>query len=133
MALVNELKISGRAGRDAQRYGNGPFKFSIAHGGGLNRKTGDRFPTLWINVVAWPRDLPDAEQVRKGDSLIVTGRLTVEEWKDKNTGEQKSMQVLVATSIEADEDSPRQQRHSEPPAGYQADTTQGIDEDSIPF
>lgn len=62
-----------------------------------DRKDG---PTLFLEVTAWDKtaDLMH-KYLRKGDPCLIEGRLEQEEWKDKNTGEQRKKIVLVAQSV----------------------------------
>src|SRR4051794_13031328 len=79
--------IQGRAGRDPElRYTSGGKKvapFSLAVGGGRKKDSAERWPTYWFNVTAWDEQADIAENVRKGATVQVKGRLSFDEWLDR--------------------------------------------------
>jgi single-strand DNA-binding protein len=83
--------------------GNGMVKFTIAS----TPRTFDRESGAWkdgeplfMNCTAW-RDLAEhiAESLSKGTRVIVTGRLKLSRWEDKETGEKRSMFQLDVDEI----------------------------------
>lgn len=131
---VCEVHIIGNVGRDAERYGNGPVKFSVATGGGTNQKTGKTYPVDWHQVSVW--DVAYLERIKKGCQVELIGRLGYEIWDDKKTGEKKTKAVITANRIEilGEQSLPSSDRHdfARQPTREEADTYIG-DEDSIPF
>lgn len=99
MAFVNEIRISGKAFRDADRKGNGPWKFTVVQGGGKKKDSEERWPTEFFNVTAWPSLCAAAESVKKGKFVAVTGRLKQVEYTDK-AGVQQRRYEIVAASVE---------------------------------
>jgi single-stranded DNA-binding protein len=72
MTLINEVRLSGRATRDAAQVGKGPYRFAIAHGGGKKRDSDESWPTEFFDVCCWHES---AKTVRKGQPLVITGKL----------------------------------------------------------
>lgn len=68
-------------------------------------KVGDEWKdgdTLWISVTCWDRLAENvAESTKKGDLVIVTGRLLTEEWTDRE-GNKRSAITMKADSVGAD-------------------------------
>ena len=72
------------------------------------------------------------EYLGKGDPIFIDGRLKLEEWEDKATGQKRTKLTVVANSFQfvgkkADRDAPRSEGSTVPAKHPDAD------EDSIPF
>lgn len=136
---MNSVNLIGRAGRDAElRYtpqGTAVAELNIAVDDGF----GEKKKTAWIGVVCWAKTAELAASIRKGDRVGVSGRLTQDEWQDKESGKtQRKTKVTCEhiTFIEAKRDggetqeAPPRQRTQGPPPEPEADTQE---EDDIPF
>lgn len=136
---MNSVNLIGRAGRDAElRYtpqGTAVAELNIAVDDGF----GEKKKTAWIGVVCWAKTAELAAGIRKGDRVGVSGRLTQDEWQDKESGKtQRKTKVTCEhiTFIEAKRDggdaqeAPQRQRTQGPPPEPAADTQE---EDDIPF
>lgn len=115
MATLNKLMLIGRLTRDpestATPTGTRIAKFGFAVGRGKkNPQTGqwenDPNP-LFIDCEAFAR--PDARRdlvsliqqyCRKGDQLYIEGRLQLDQWDDKTTGQKRSKHKIVVDNIE---------------------------------
>ena len=87
---MNNVNIIGRAGSDPElRYtpsGKAVTEINLAvdDGWGENKKT------AWIGVTFWGATAELAgKAIRKGDRVGISGRLTQEEWEDKQTGKRQ--------------------------------------------
>lgn len=95
MASFNQIIVVGNVGRDPEeRTVNGDVKvcsFSVAVDEGKDKEP------LWLSVVAW-RKL--AEQVttyvKKGDPVLVSGRLSIRKYIDKNQVERITVEVIAS-------------------------------------
>lgn len=94
MTWVNEAKLSGRAVKDAARTGNGPWRFSIATGGGRKKDGSGNWPTEFFDIVCWHAS---AGEVKRGAEVLVIGRLRQSSWE--TNGQKHSRVEVVATSI----------------------------------
>jgi single-strand DNA-binding protein len=69
------------------------------------KKDGDKWvdgDTLWISATCWDRLAENvAESTKKGDLVIVTGRLVTEEWNDRE-GNKRSAITLKVDAVAAD-------------------------------
>ncbi len=100
---INAVTISGNLTRDvelrATRSGTDVASLRIAHNS--RRKVGEEWEdevhffdvTLWKGMARWV-----AENVRKGQKVVVAGRLQWREWEDKDGNKRQSVDV-VADSI----------------------------------
>lgn len=96
---MNCITLVGRAGRDAQlRYLDGGkvvANLTLA----VNRGR-DQEPD-WFNLEIWDKQAQVAgDYVKKGSLIGVIGRLQMQKWTDKSTGETKSKPVVVVTRLE---------------------------------
>ncbi len=101
MSDVNSIVLSGRLGRDpeSRTFGeNVKTSLRIAS----TRRWGpgdDKRETLWMDVDCWGNLAKvTADICTKGQEVTVVGRLTIENWTDKE-GVPKSKMVIVASDI----------------------------------
>ena len=97
---MNQVNIIGRVGAEIElRYtpsGKAVTELNLAvdDGWGENKKT------AWIGVTLWDKTAEcAAKYVRKGDRLGITGRLTQDEWEDKETGKKQRKTKVTASDI----------------------------------
>ena len=103
MKFANRVEISGRATRDAVRSGRGPFRFSIAVGGGKKRDSEERWPTEYFDVVSWDDNVGE---VKRGAEVLVIGRLKQATWE--KDWQKHSRVEIVATEISKPGAQPKQ-------------------------
>ncbi len=97
---VNSINLVGRAGRDPEvKYfesGSIVANFTLA----VNRRTRNEEPD-WFNLEIWGKQAQvAADYVRKGSLIGITGSFKLDQWKDKNTGENKSKPVIRVDRLE---------------------------------
>jgi len=137
---MNNVNIIGRCAGDLElRYtpsGKAVTELNLAvdDGWGENKKT------VWLGVTIWGATAElAAKALTKGSRVGITGRLSQEEWEDKNTGKkQRKTKVtceqmhLLEPKREGEES--RQKMHgSERRQDQQKPTSYEQDSDSIPF
>ena len=98
---ANNVSIDGRLGKDAEKFGsdNGPVKFSICHNKSRKDKiTGEwSGEPHWFDVVSWGYLRDKALMLRKGDLVVVSGKLETSSY-EKDGVKRTSVQV-VADSV----------------------------------
>lgn len=130
---MNNVNLIGRAGADPElKYtpkGTAVVELNLAvdDGWGENKKT------AWIGITIWGATAElAARAIKKGDRVGITGRLSQEEWEDKNTGKKTRKTKVTCDSLHLlsprRDDSPR--RDEEP---RQSPQTRIHDDDDIPF
>lgn len=99
----NKAQIIGRAGKDfgVKVIPNGMIASgSIATGGG-KKKDGGSWPTEWFDLKAFGEVAEALAETKKGDTVWVkVGRLTQEQWDDKETGKPRSKVVVKVEEFE---------------------------------
>lgn len=99
---INAVHLSGRAGRDAEtKYtpgGKAVTKFSIAQGGGKKKNGPGEWPVHWFDIVAF--DHEQAQEVKKGMLVEITGRLSTSTWADKATGQKRKAVEVIAETVD---------------------------------
>lgn len=101
MPNYNKVIILGNLTRDPElRYlqqGTAIAEFGIAVNRKFTTKTGaERDETLFVDVTAWGKQAETlAEYVNKGTSLLIEGRLKLDTWQDKNTGDKRSKHSIT--------------------------------------
>lgn len=138
--MTNTITITGRLSADPDlRFaasGTAMCNISVPDQKRVkNRDTGeweDASATTWFRVTVF-REAAEAlaEQARKGDTVVVTGRLITREWTNKDGEVKSSLEVDYAT-VAVVPGAPRAQRSSAP-AGSDPWAAPGKSFDEPPF
>ena len=99
MASFNQLTIIGNLGRDPElrftQDGTPVASFSVA----VNNPFKKDDPPLWVKCSAWRKQAEACGQyLSKGDTVMVVGRLSLEEWQSRD-GENKAQCAVDAQSV----------------------------------
>ena len=98
--MLNEIILMGRLTRDPElRYtaSNTPVaSFSLAVDRDFKPKEGGEKETDFIDCVAW-RQTGEfvSKYFQKGSMAVVTGRLQIRDWQDKEGNKRRSAEVVV--------------------------------------
>jgi len=90
----NACSLIGNLGDDPElRYtpnGQAVANFSMA----VTQKFGEKEETTWVKVVCW-RDLAEnvSESLRKGNRVMVIGRIQVRQWETEDGQKRSAMEV----------------------------------------
>ena len=118
--MLNHITIMGRLTRDPElrsTAGGTPVaSFSIAVDRDFS-KDGER-ETDFIDVVAW-RQTGEfvSKYFQKGSMAVVSGRLQIRDWQDKDGNKRRSAEV-VAENVYFGESRKRESDSAEPPADH---------------
>ena len=92
---MNSIFLAGHAGRDAElketKTGKKVANFSIATSEGK----GEEKTTQWHNIVAWDWNADAAAKVKKGDKVMVSGKMTSRKYKGKDDVEKTAYEVVA--------------------------------------
>ena len=97
--MLNHITIMGRLTRDPElrRTGNGiaVTSFTVAVDRDLGQKGGEK-ETDFIDCVAW-RQTGEfvSKYFKKGSMIVVSGRLQIRNWNDKDGNKRKSAEVVA--------------------------------------
>ena len=91
---LNTITLVGHAGRDPEirffESGTVVSNFTLA----VNKPGKDEAPD-WFHLEIWGEQAQvAADYVRKGSLIVVVGRMTGEQWTDRNSGELRSKAVV---------------------------------------
>jgi len=97
---INSVTLVGRAGRDPEvRYfesGTVVANLTMA----VNRRNRDDEPD-WFNLEIWGKQAQvAADYVKKGSLIGITGSFKLDNWKDRNTGENRTKPVVRVDRLE---------------------------------
>ena len=105
MPSLNKVLLMGNLTRNPeQRFipsGSAVCDFFIA----INRKITvngqERDETVFVDVQVWGKQAENvARYCAKGSCVFVEGRLALDQWNDRNTGEKKSKMKVVADRVQ---------------------------------
>lgn len=102
---VNSISVSGNLGRDPEvknfDSGSKVTKISIGVNCGYYDKKASAWKdnTAWLDVKGWNKLADQMAGFRKGDGVVVSGKLDSETWQDRETGKKQYKLVLVASEV----------------------------------
>ena len=106
MPSFNSVHLVGHVTRDPEvtftPSGKTVANFSLAMNYSYTTEGGDkREEVTFVDCQAWQKTAELLGQyVKKGDPLLVDGRLKQESWEDKNTGAKRSKLLVVVNGIQ---------------------------------
>ena len=138
LPTVNSVILAGRLTRDAEGRtipsGQHVAQLGLAVSRKYKAKDGsEKEERMFINVTAWAKLAQWAETLKKGRPVMVEGKLTMDEWDDKSTGQKRTAIGITAHSIQTLdwEDRGETSRRGVDPHEQQGDAA--LPEDEIPF
>ena len=105
MANLNKVMIIGNVTRDPEiKYtpkGSAVVDIGIAVNRTFTPEGGERREeTTYIDVTLWGRTAETAEYCKKGRSVYVEGRLQLDSWEDKASGQKRSKLRVVGENYQ---------------------------------
>ena len=116
--MLNHIVLMGRLTRDPElRYTQSQIpvaSFSLAVDRDFGGRDGGERQTDFIDIVAW-RSTAEfvSKYFTKGSMAVVSGRLQIRDWTDREGGKRRSAEV-VADNVYFGEQAPRRRRHVSP-------------------
>jgi single-strand DNA-binding protein len=146
MANLNKVIVLGNLTRDPElRYtpkGTAVGEIGVAINRVWNNEQGQRQEeTTFVDVTLWGRHAELAQQyLTKGSGVFIEGRLQIDTWEDKATGQKRSKLKVVGENLQFMPDG-KQRERSAPAADSAprreaapaASTADYDDEEDIPF
>jgi single-strand DNA-binding protein len=124
---MNKITIIGNVGQDPElrftQGGQANVKMTVA----TSRKVKEEWVSTWHTVVAWGQLAENiAGSVLKGTRVIVSGRLDVREWTDKNDNKKTSYEIaaeeigisLKNAMVVVEKNAPKEQASAEPEEAF---------------
>lgn len=120
--MLNHIVIMGRLTRDPEIRRTGSdipvSNFTVAVDRDLKNKNGE-YETDFIDCVAWRKA---AELIgryfRKGSMIVVSGRLQLRDWTDKDGGKRRSAEI-IADNVYFGESKRKEDQSARPQSGFQ--------------
>jgi single-strand DNA-binding protein len=108
----NKVIITGHLASDPT-LASDPAGHQVCNGTITNRRTWtghDRQQHEEVNTFFWtawgnPAE-PMAKYLKKGSPVLLEGKLKIEQWRDKTTGEPRSKAVIIVTAYQSLTDEP---------------------------
>ena len=102
---MNSIVLKGNLGANPEikkvgKNNNSLATFNLAHSEykGKQDNGESRYETFWVKVVAWGRLAEALSHLKKGDQVIVMGRLSIREWED-DKGQKRFSTEIIAYSV----------------------------------
>jgi len=129
MASLNQVNLIGNLTRDPEGKRTTSGTSVISMGMAINRKWRDsggntKEETTFVDMTAFSSTADFCrDYLHKGDPVFVSGRLKLESWEDRNTGQKRSKLVIVADRVQSlgrseggqQQQAPAPQRPAPPP------------------
>lgn len=106
MSSYNRVTLVGNLTRQPElrktKSGTPVAELGIALNRSWNGENGQKQEeTTYVDVTVWGRSAENAAQyLQKGRSVLIEGRLQMETWQDKQSGEDRSKLRVVAESVQ---------------------------------
>ena len=136
MSNINTVTLSGRLTRDPElRVTPGGFsvcKLGLASSRTFKTKDGERKEeTVFVDIDTFGKQAETcAEYLNKGRCITVQGRLKLDEWEEKQTGQKRSKLSLVAEQIDFGS---KPESNQKPTQSQPTSSVQAQDQDEVPF
>lgn len=137
MPDMNKVFLAGRLTRDPElRYipsGTAVCKLGLAVSRKYRTKSGEqREETLFVDVTCWDKTAEFVgENFHKGRPIMIEGRLKMDEWEDKNTGQKRTKIEINADRVQSLDWEDRGTAQTSKPAPRAIE--EPVPEDDIPF
>ena len=105
MPSLNKVLLMGNLTRNPeQRFtqsGTAVCDFAIAMNRKITVNNQERDETVFVDVQVWGKQAENvARYCAKGSCVFIEGRLALDQWNDRNTGEKKSKMKVVADRVQ---------------------------------
>lgn len=118
--MLNHITLMGRLTRDPElRYAGETPVCSFTLACDRDFKSNGQAETDFIDIVAWRNIATFVNQYfTKGRMAVVSGRLQIREWTDKEGGKRRSAEVVAENVYFGDSKKSDNTGGQEPPAGF---------------
>ena len=138
MAEINRVTMDGRCGADPElKYtagGKAICRFSLANSEHYKDAQGARQErATWVDVVTFGNMAEYLGQsLKRGIPVYVEGRLQMDEWQDKSTGQKRRKLQIVASRV-CVLCWPDSAATQDPPPANRPSSTEPLPDDDVPF
>lgn len=128
MPYVNRVLLAGHVTRDPELRYTASATALVTLGLAINErvKKGEEWhdEPVFVDCVCWAKSAERAaEQLHKGSAVLVEGRLKLDSWQDKKTGEKRSKLTVTCEKWQSLEKRGRQEQSDEQAAAPSEEAT----------
>jgi len=122
MQDTNTVLVTGRLTRDPEgrrtNSGTAVTELGVASNGRKKDQTGNWVDDpCFLDVTVWGKSAEFCrDYLKKGSRVLIEGRLQLDQWEDRTTGQKRSKLKVVAQSVQSLDPPP--QRDQQPQQGY---------------
>lgn len=133
--MINNFMVSGRIASDPELKHVGLDKNPVCNTSiAVDDGWGDTKKTMFFGCTFWGKAAEQASKLTKGSPVVLEGRIGLDEWEDKKTGEKRSKNTITVNRFHElawpDDEAPRQgQQPAEgrvQPTQEQRDSAKGV-------
>ena len=108
---INKVLLVGNCGSDPETKtftGGSKTSFSFATNSSYKDKKTDEWvkQTQWHNIVAWGKVSEQCNDIKKGQTLRIEGRVEYRNWTDKDGNKKYITEIIASNITEAKENEP---------------------------
>ncbi len=93
---MREITIAGNVGKDVEvQYGKTSGMAYATMNVAVSRKVKDKFESDWYTVRVFGEMAEACGEIKKGERVIVSGRLQLSEWTDKTGAKRLSVELMA--------------------------------------
>jgi len=138
MASVNKVFLMGNLTRDPElRYipsGQAVTTLGLAVNNKFGKGEDAKEDVLFIDVTVWAKSAENcAEYLGKGSPVFIEGRLKLESWDDKESGQKRSKVSVTAISVQFLSGGPKSSGGRGNQNAGQDGFPRPVDDDEVPF
>ena len=142
MSYMNKVYLLGRLTRDVDHRGmpsgNSVCTFGLATSRKYNQNGQEKEETCFVDVKVWGKTADICRQyLSKGSQVLIEGRLTLEQWEDRNSGEKRQKLTVTAENVQfignrRDDNGNRNGGYQQQPQPQQSAARPPVDNDYAP-
>lgn len=104
MSYLNKVLLLGRLSRDvdfrATQSGNNVCTLGLAVSRKYNQNGQEKEEVCFVDVKVWGKQAESCRNyLSKGSQVLIEGRLVLEQWEDRNSGEKRSKISVMAENV----------------------------------
>jgi single-strand DNA-binding protein len=97
---LNTVLIGGRLTHDPEITMTSTNKKKATFSVAVNSGFGESKKTDFIDCETWEKQADRVEAARKGDTVVVQGRVEKQSWNDRETGKKRSKQIIKGIQVD---------------------------------
>ena len=105
MSYLNKIMLLGRLTRDVDfrgtQTGNSVCTLGLAVSRKFNQNGQEKEEVCFVDVKVWGKQAENCRNyLSKGSQVLIEGRLTLDQWEDRNSGEKRQKHTVTAENVQ---------------------------------